>query len=306
VCSVAERPAACNRSVSWVSGSTSTQVAKPVLIEAPKQGSPWDTEDVDENLVGGIANAGEVVRSGEFVLRPTNPYSATIHGFLKALRGTGFQGASLPVEIGNDFRERLIYIEGDVPVPPFPAWAQSDEALASITRLIRSFHAASRRVVIPPGSWSDEMADPEGGPIICHNDICLENVVFRGGEAVGLLDFDFAAPGRPIYDLAALALMCVPIDDDLSAERKGWALVDRPTRLRLVAAIYGLNDSGRAQLLDHLDRLVQRGGVFVQRRVTEGDPNFIRIFDEIGGMERYDRRRRWWETNRVGFADALA
>jgi hypothetical protein len=150
------------------------------------------------------------------------------------------------------------------------------------------------------------MADPEGGPIICHNDICLENVVFRGGEAVGLLDFDFAAPGRPIYDLAALALMCVPIDDDLSAERKGWALVDRPTRLRLVAAIYGLNDSGRAQLLDHLDRLVQRGGVFVQRRVTEGDPNFIRIFDEIGGMERYDRRRRWWETNRVGFADALA
>src|SRR5450755_2337565 len=273
VCSVAERPAACNRSVSWVSGSTSMQVAKPVLIEAPKQGSPWDTEDVDENLVGGIANAGEVVRSGEFVLLPTNPYSATIHGFLKALRGTGFQGASLPVEIGNDFRERLIYIEGDVPVPPFPAWAQSDKALASITRLIRSFHAASRRVVIPPGSWSDEMADPEGGPIICHNDICLENVVFRGGEAVGLLDFDFAAPGRPIYDLAALALMCVPIDDDLSAERKGWALVDRPTRLRLVAAIYGLNDSGRAQLLDHLDRLVQRGGVFVQRRVTEGDPN---------------------------------
>lgn len=121
MCSVAERPAACNRSVSWVSGSTGMQVAKPVLIEAPKQGSPWDTEDVDENLVGGIANAGEVVRSGEFVLRPTNPYSATIHGFLKALRGTGFQGASLPVEIGNDFRERLIYIEGDVPVPPFPA-----------------------------------------------------------------------------------------------------------------------------------------------------------------------------------------
>ena len=150
------------------------------------------------------------------------------------------------------------------------------------------------------------MADPEGGPIICHNDICLENVVFRGGEAVGLLDFDFAAPGRPIYDLAALALMCVPIDDDLSAGRRGWTLVDRPTRLRLVADIYGLNDSGRVQVLDHLDRSMQRGGVFVQRRVEAGDPNFIRILDEIGGMERYDRRRRWWETNRAAFADAVA
>jgi len=260
---------------------------------------------VDENLVGGVANAGQVARSGDFVLRPTNPHSATIHGFLKALRRTGFQGASLPVEIGTDGQERLIYIEGDVPVPPFPAWAQSDQALASIARLISSFHEASRKVAIPPGSWSEEMADPEGGPIICHNDICLENVVFQRGEAVALLDFDFAAPGRPIYDLAAFALMCVPIDDVLSAERRGWASVDGPHRLRLVADIYGLSDSERSELLDHLDRAILRGGAFVQRRVAAGDPNFIRIFEEIGGMERYDRRRRWWETNRAVFAGAL-
>lgn len=260
---------------------------------------------MDENLAGGIANAGEVVRSGEFVLRPTNPYSSTIHAFLTALRGTGFQGASLPVEIDSDGRERLIYIEGDVPVPPFPAWAQSDKSLASITSLVRSFHEASWKVAIPRGSWSDEMADPEGGPIICHNDICLENVVFRAGEAVALLDFDFAAPGRPIYDLAAFALMCVPIDDELSAKRRGWASVDQPRRLRLIADIYGLNGSGRAQMLAHLDRSVQRGGAFVQRRMEAGDPNFTRIFDEIGGMERYDRRRHWWETNRAAFADAL-
>jgi Phosphotransferase enzyme family len=261
---------------------------------------------VDENLVGGIANAGKVVRSGEFVLRPTNPHSATIHGFLKALRATGFQGASLAVEIESDCWERLIYIEGDVAIPPYPAWAQSDEALASITRLANSFHEASRKVAIPLGPWSDEMADPEGGPIICHNDICLENVVFRDGGAVGLIDFDFAAPGRPIYDLAALALMCVPVDDDLSAARRGWAQVDRLARLRLVADIYGLDDSGRVQMLNHLDRSIARGGVFLQRRVAAGDPNFIRIFDEIGGMERYDRRRRWWEANRAVFADAMA
>jgi hypothetical protein len=261
---------------------------------------------MDENLAGGIANAGRVVRSGGFVLRPSNPFSATIHSYLRALRSTGFQGASLPVEIGNDGRERLTYMEGDVPVPPFPAWAQSDKALASITRLIRSFHEASRRVGIPPGPWSTEMADPEGGPIIGHNDICLENVVFRDGEAVSLPDFDFAAPGRPIYDLAAFARMCVPIDDNLSSARLGWGPVDRPARLRLVADIYGLNDSGRFELLDHLDRSMQRGGEFIQRRVEAGDPNFIRMLEEMGGMERYDRRRRWWEANRSAFDDALA
>jgi thiamine kinase-like enzyme len=58
--------------------------------------------------------------------------------------------------------------------------------------------------------------------MICHNDVCLENVVFRDGEAVALLDFDFAAPGRPLFDLAAFARMCVPIDDDLSASRRGF------------------------------------------------------------------------------------
>ena len=29
---------------------------------------------------------------------------------------------------------------------------------------------------------------------MCHNDVCPENVVFRDGIAVALLDFEFAAP----------------------------------------------------------------------------------------------------------------
>jgi thiamine kinase-like enzyme len=44
-------------------------------------------------------------------------------------------------------------------------------------------------------TWSSEMADPLGGELFCHNDVCLENVVFRDEVAVGLLDFDFAARG---------------------------------------------------------------------------------------------------------------
>ncbi len=93
------------------------------------------------------------------------------------------------------------------------------------------------------------MADPAGGTLLCHNDVCLENVVFRAGVAVGLLDFDFAAPGRPVYDLAAMARMCVPISDDAGAGQLGWHPADRPVRLRLVADTYGLDRPGRAELL---------------------------------------------------------
>ncbi len=142
--------------------------------------------------------------------------------------------------------------------------------------------------------------------MVCHNDVCLENVVFQDGCAVGLLDFDFAAPGRPIFDVAACARMCVPIDDDLSARRLGFGPQNRPDRLRLVADTYGLEAMGRRELVHQLDRSMRGGGAFVQRRVAAGDPNFIRMLSDMGGMERFSRRLRWWEQNREPFTKALA
>jgi aminoglycoside phosphotransferase (APT) family kinase protein len=58
--------------------------------------------------------------------------------------------------------------------------------------------------------WSTELADRRGGPIEAHNDVCPENVVFRGGEAVALLDFDFVAPGRAIDDVGSTISMWAP------------------------------------------------------------------------------------------------
>jgi hypothetical protein len=198
-----------------------------------------------------------------------------------------------------------MFIEGDVPLPPYPAWAQADTALASTATLISRFHEASRTFDPAGSTWSEELADREGGPIVCHNDVCLENVVFRDGVAVGLLDFDFVAPGRAVYDLVQFARMCVPVDDDLSAQRLGWLPADRPARLRLVADAYGLSVLQRRELLRVLSDSIVRGGEFVRRRVEAGDPNFIRMWNEMGGMERFDRRRWWWADHDEEFAKAL-
>lgn len=272
---------------------------------------PTDTELNDngrvqeERLAGGVANAGRVVRVGEYVLRPSNAHSGAIHAFLSAIRAAGFEGASLPVGIGADGRERLVFIDGDVPVLPYPTWAQSDTALTSITALLAQFHRASRTFDLDGWTWSTEMADPVGGPIVCHNDVCLENVVFREGIAVGLLDFDFCAPGRAIYDLAQFARMCVPIDDETNASQLGWNLADRPRRLRLVGDSYGLDRGGRIELLTILDDSIAKGEEFVRRRVEAGDPNFIAMWNDVGGAKRFDRRRRWWSNHRHDFARAL-
>jgi hypothetical protein len=259
----------------------------------------------DEVLHGGVANAGLVVRQGAHVLRPANTHTATIHRFLRRLAATGFTGASVPVGIEPDGRERLVFIPGDVPLVPYPAWAQTDDALASVTHLLRRYHDAARAVPVEPGdSWSVEMADPKGGPIVCHNDVCLENVVFRDDEAVALLDFDFAAPGRPLFDLAAFARMCVPVDER-SRVRFGWEVEHLPARLRLVADTYGLDADGRRRLLAFLSASIAAGGVFLQRRVAAGDPNFTEMWNSMGGMARFDRRRAWWAAERGVFEEAM-
>jgi hypothetical protein len=241
----------------------------------------------EEPLTGGIANAGQVVRAGPHVLRPSSPHSASIHAFLRAVRDAGFAGAPTPVGIDEDGRERLVFVEGDVPVPPYPAWSQADAALASVARLLRGLHDASRGFDPRGHTWDAGLADPAGGTLVCHNDVCPENVVFRDGVAVALLDFEFAAPGRPVYDLAHLARLCVPIEDEFDQARLGWLPADRPARLRVVADAYGLDRAGRADLRTAMDDAVAR------------------IESATGGTERHARRRRWWTARRDEFAAAL-
>jgi Ser/Thr protein kinase RdoA (MazF antagonist) len=144
-----------------------------------------------------------------------------------------------------------------------------------------------------------------GGTVVCHNDVCPENVVFRDGIAVALLDFEFAAAGRSVYDVAQLARLCVPIDDDFDQARLGWRPADRPARLRLVADAYGLDRRGRAELLTAMNDAIARIETAVRRRVDASDPNVTEMWNRTGGNERYDRRRRWWTDHHDRFAAAL-
>ncbi len=264
----------------------------------------------ERRLAGGIANAGKVTRDGAFVLRPRPPHGASIRRFLLALRAAGFYGASLPVSTEPDGRERLEFIDGDVPLPPYPEWAQSDSALASVAALLSRLHEASRSFDRTGSSFSAELSDPAGdGPVICHNDICLENVVFRSGQAIALLDFDYAAPGRAVYDLARFAVLCVPVNFEQSEARLGWrprTAVAKAARVRLIADSYGLGAADRAELLAALAERIDNAGAFVRRRVAEGDEHFTKMWHDSGGAQRLVRLKRWFAANHQIFAAALA
>lgn len=218
---------------------------------------------------------------------------------------TGFKGAPLPVGIDDDGRERLVFIKGDVPLVPYPDWSQSDTALASIARLLRGLHDAARGFDPRVLTWDDALADPAGGAVVCHNDLEPSNIVFRDGIAVGFIDFEFAAPGRPVYDLAQMARVCVPMDGEIDRARLGYRSADLPTRLRLVADAYGLDRDGRAELLTTMDVAFARIEAAVRRSVDAGEPSAVELWNRTGGSERHARRRCWWTEHHGRFAAAL-
>ena len=75
-----------------------------------------------------------------------------------------------------------------------------------------------------------------------HNDPNLDNVVFRDGVAVALIDFDLAGPGSRVWDVAAAARLWAPLrpDADIADARRGRSL----ERLRIFVDAYGLRRGG--------------------------------------------------------------
>lgn len=257
----------------------------------------------EETLAGGIANLGKVVRVGDTVRRPASPFTSSIFALLEHLHDVGFEGAPRPLGMDERGREVLAFVPGDVPVPPMPAWSMTNSALASVARLQRRFHEAAWGFDAAVHGWSDELADPLGGPVVCHDDICPENVVFRDGEAVAILDWDFAAPGRATWDVAALMSMWGPVHDP-SDPVAGMEGLDPFARARVIADAYGLDEAERAVIPDvFVDRLSIS---LVEKRAAAGEQAFIEMLERQGGPGRARRRREWLEANLDALRSALA
>ncbi|MFC5658729.1 phosphotransferase [Streptomyces nogalater] len=259
-----------------------------------------------EALAGGMMNAGAVCRRGSLVERPAPPAARALHAYLLALQEHGFDGAPTPVRLTADGREQLTYIPGDVARPPFPRWAMTESALSSVGSLLRRLHDAGAAVAVDSrAAWSQALADPAGGRVLCHNDVCPENVVFRDGRATALIDFDLAAPGRPLWDVAMTARYWVPMLDPTSAAPLYPAGLDAPTRLRVLADGYGLSPRERVDLPGIIEEATATCRAFVAGRVAHGDPVYARALAERGGWQRWDRIQEWLVTHRQVFTTAL-
>jgi hypothetical protein len=261
---------------------------------------------VDEVLSGGVTNAGAVVRRGGIVDRPAQAHASAIHRFLEALPAHGFTGAPRPVGLG-DGREQLTFVAGDVALTPYPAWSMTEAALASVGALLRRFHRASSAIALEPGvRWTRDFADPRGGTILCHSDACVENVVFRDGEAYGLIDFDMAAPGRPLWDVAMAARYWVPmLDPGTAAQFPPYVGLDPVRRLRILADGYGMSSEDRSELPGVVEEVTVVERADLAARLEAGDAAFVEAFHGRGGWAAWDRLQDWLADQRAVFLAEL-
>jgi len=210
-------------------------------------------------LAGGDVTEG-VVRIGDTVRRPRGPWSSSVASYLQHLKRVGFPESPRYLGIDEQGRDSLQFIPGDVPSQPVvEAWAAATSVLVGIADLLRRLHEASASFVPPADArwFGDDVhvsmpADLRLEPpteIISHFDVTPQNVVFRDGTPIGLIDFDLTRPGSRVADVVNTAMWWVPLFPEQDRD-PALAMCNAPTRLAMFVDAYGLTDSLRATFCD--------------------------------------------------------
>ena len=228
-------------------------------------------------LHGGTANRGAVFRVGDTVRRPARPTTPATAALLDHLAGVGFEA---PRHLGLDRhgREVLSYVPGEAVTLPYPSWALERPALESVARMLRRFAEAVEGFDPSPHAWPAPPPAQFAGPTVAHNDPNLDNVVFRDGRAVALIDFDLAAPAARVWDVGAAARLWAPLRpaDTIDDVRRSDALA----RFRAFVDAYGLEGEDRSRVVAAAAAHHEWAYRIVERGAEQGRPGFASYWTE--------------------------
>lgn len=232
--------------------------------------------EYEEILTGG--NASKVYRAGDTVRRGLKPESSRIHKLLMHLEEKGFHYS--PKFLGTDEkgREILSFIEGEAGNYPLKEYMLSNLVLKEIANMLRHYHDAVSDFPFS-NEWKPMDNTPNNLEVICHNDFAIYNIIFNHEKPVGIIDFDVAAPGPRLWDIAYTLYTCVPLSrfSVLPADRT-------KQRVRLFFQSYGveIKEEWLEMVLLRLEGLCQ----YMKRKSSEGDIAFQKMIDE-GHLEHY-------------------
>lgn len=226
-----------------------------------------------EILLGG--NSNKVIRDGNTVIRQTGAWSPFVHQLLLHLSKSGFRESPVLIESGDGW-ERLSYIEGVVGNDPLHPFMRTDEVVCEAAKLLRRFHDVTNKFgFVPDFSFGAQAEDNVRCEVICHNDFAPYNCVFNNNHLVGMIDFDNAAPGTRLWDIAYAVYRFVPLSNDEHSKQLGWQPVpDRVARLKLFCDSYELEN--RSELIETVQQRLTY--LIAYMRKTRSNLNHIPLY----------------------------
>lgn len=257
----------------------------------------WVSEQREpgETLIGGMTR---VTRVGGKVYRTAGPWTPTIHRLLRHLRSRGIRELPEPFGSTAEGEEVLSYLAGVVPHYPMPDWVWDDRLLTELARLLRRVHDAGADLDHRDAVW--QLPPREPGEVICHQDAAPYNVAVleptSEGEAprlVGIIDWDTAAPGPRVWDLAYVGYRWAHLQDARSGEVADLTVEQRRDRLDLICAEYGRPDL-RAGLVEVAIERVHALLAFTRERQQHvAQPNLASHLDiyeqDLAWIDRHRR-----------------
>jgi hypothetical protein len=243
----------------------------------------------EEPLPGGLVTGP--VRVGDTIRRRPPRDAAYNRALLHWLAARGWPGA--PRFLGTDHQGRdiLSFIGGHAAwAPSQPSAVTSDASLARAAILVRELHDLTAGTPLAAGA-----------EVACHNDLSPANTVYRddgaGLRPVAFIDWDLAAPGARIHDVAHLCWQFLGLGPDVTD------VAEAGRRMRLICDTYGLAD--RSALPGTNTRWQDRCYRGIEAQAAAGDPAMIALCD-TGAPAAIRAERAWTARHQADLATFLA
>ncbi|MCM2675506.1 phosphotransferase [Alkalicoccobacillus plakortidis] len=247
------------------------------------------TSEQDELLVGG--NVSSVYRSGNTVRRNQNHDSSKIHKLLLHLEDKDFIYSPKFMGVDENGREVLSYIEGEAGNDPVKDYMRSNLILKEIANMLRLYHDSVCDFDLL-SDWEPMINTPDLKEVICHNDFALYNIIFKDERPVGIIDFDVAAPGPRLWDIAYTLYTCVPLSRITYNEEGNHVYYDQSVdaprkkeRINIFFEAYGLKGVEKG-LFEMVILRIEGLCRYIVEKANHGNIAFQKMIKE-GHLEHY-------------------
>lgn len=246
--------------------------------------------DNEELLTGG--NVSNVYRAGDTVRREVKSDNINIQKLLKHLEKKKFNYAPKYLGVDEQGREVLTFIEGVAGHDPLKEYMCSHDILKEIAKMLRRYHDAVRDFPISE-DWERMDNTPNKIEVVCHNDFAMYNIIFNDEKPVGIIDFDVAAPGPRLWDIAYTLYTCVPLSRLFRTEtgkNVDYHSLEHADHIMHRVKLF-FESYGEKIAEDYLDIVLLRlKGLcqYMKRKASEGDIAYQKMIHE-GHLEHYQK-----------------